>query len=162
MPEHVSITDPNIHEPKGVASADSGEVYIADGLGSGSWGKPLPSQTGNSGKFLTTNGSTASWASSVGIKARASISSGTLATNVVSNSSNVASCTQAGGTYTITFSSAIGTNYQVLVNQTTVGTNADSGMSTVIVKTTNNVKITFRRGTGNVGLVGGFDLVIIG
>ena len=37
MPEHSIITDPNIHEPKGVASASSGEVYVADGLGSGAW-----------------------------------------------------------------------------------------------------------------------------
>ena len=36
--EHKNITDPNIHEPKGVASAASGEIYIADGVGSGSWG----------------------------------------------------------------------------------------------------------------------------
>jgi hypothetical protein len=49
-----------------------------------------------------------------------------------------------------------------MVAQTVVGTNADSGMSTTIVKTTNDVKITFRRGTGGVGLVGGFDLVIVG
>ncbi len=36
--EHSIIADPNIHEPKGVASASSGEVYVADGLGSGAWG----------------------------------------------------------------------------------------------------------------------------
>lgn len=39
MPEHVSITDPEIHEPKGVAAANSGEVYIADGAASGDWTK---------------------------------------------------------------------------------------------------------------------------
>lgn len=37
MPEHVVITDPNIHEPKGVSTAASGRAYIADGAGSGSW-----------------------------------------------------------------------------------------------------------------------------
>jgi hypothetical protein len=37
MPEHNTITDPNIHEPKGVASASSGQVYVADGAGSGDW-----------------------------------------------------------------------------------------------------------------------------
>ena len=40
MPEHVSITDPNIHEPKGVASAQAGTAYIATGAGSGQWQKP--------------------------------------------------------------------------------------------------------------------------
>lgn len=37
MPEHVNITDPNLHEPKGVSSAAAGKVYVADGLGSGAW-----------------------------------------------------------------------------------------------------------------------------
>lgn len=39
--QHNIITDPDIHEPKGVATATSGKVYKADGLGSGSWVYPL-------------------------------------------------------------------------------------------------------------------------
>lgn len=35
--QHSSLTDPELHEPKGVASAASGEVYVADGASSGSW-----------------------------------------------------------------------------------------------------------------------------
>lgn len=35
--EHSNITDPNIHEPKGIASAGSGQIYIANGAGSGTW-----------------------------------------------------------------------------------------------------------------------------
>lgn len=38
MAEHDSITDPDIHEPKGASTAPAGAVYIADGAGSGSWG----------------------------------------------------------------------------------------------------------------------------
>lgn len=34
---HETITDPKIHEPKGAAAANAGEVYKADGLGSGVW-----------------------------------------------------------------------------------------------------------------------------
>lgn len=37
--EHKNISDPNIHEPKDVAAATSGTVYVADGSGSGSWTK---------------------------------------------------------------------------------------------------------------------------
>jgi hypothetical protein len=37
MPEHSVITDPNIHEPKGVAAASAGQVYVANGSGSGVW-----------------------------------------------------------------------------------------------------------------------------
>lgn len=33
--EHKDITDPNIHEPKGISSASSGDVYVANGSGSG-------------------------------------------------------------------------------------------------------------------------------
>ena len=35
--EHNVIADPDIHEPKGVASATSGQVYQANGSGSGAW-----------------------------------------------------------------------------------------------------------------------------
>jgi hypothetical protein len=35
--DHSAITDPNIHEPKGVASATANTIYEADGAGSGAW-----------------------------------------------------------------------------------------------------------------------------
>ena len=35
--EHVNITDPEIHEPKGVATASAADIYVADGAGSGTW-----------------------------------------------------------------------------------------------------------------------------
>lgn len=35
--QHSAITDPDIHEPKGIASASSGQVYVANGSNSGSW-----------------------------------------------------------------------------------------------------------------------------
>lgn len=34
---HSTLTDPYLHEPKGVAAASSGTVYVANGAGSGSW-----------------------------------------------------------------------------------------------------------------------------
>jgi hypothetical protein len=37
MATHSSLTGADLHEPKGVASAASGEVYVADGAGSGAW-----------------------------------------------------------------------------------------------------------------------------
>lgn len=39
MPDvfHKNITDPYLHEPKGAATASSGEVYVSDGAGSGVW-----------------------------------------------------------------------------------------------------------------------------
>ena len=38
--QHKNITDPDIHEPKGVASAAVGKVYVSDGAGSGTWKYP--------------------------------------------------------------------------------------------------------------------------
>lgn len=35
--EHSSLTGSALHEPKGVAAANSGEVYVANGSGSGTW-----------------------------------------------------------------------------------------------------------------------------
>lgn len=35
--QHNAILDPNIHEPKGVAAASAGDIYVADGAGSGAW-----------------------------------------------------------------------------------------------------------------------------
>lgn len=42
--QHNAITDPDIHEPKGAASAASGKVYKADGTGSGAWEYPVIGQ----------------------------------------------------------------------------------------------------------------------
>jgi len=37
MPLHKDLTGADIHEPKGIASAAAGRVYVADGAGSGAW-----------------------------------------------------------------------------------------------------------------------------
>jgi hypothetical protein len=60
MTEHVTITDPEIHEPKGVAAASADEVYVADGAGSGSWeilnpyGGIIYNDIGGTGTTFTT------------------------------------------------------------------------------------------------------------
>lgn len=35
--EHNALTDPELHEPKGAAAATAGQVYVADGAGSGAF-----------------------------------------------------------------------------------------------------------------------------
>lgn len=40
--EHVDIGAGEIHEPKGAASALAGQVYVADGAGSGTWTTTVP------------------------------------------------------------------------------------------------------------------------
>lgn len=60
--QHSAITDPNIHEPKGVTSAAAGTVYVANGSGSGTW-KDLPptslaglASNGTTGLLLSVDG----------------------------------------------------------------------------------------------------------
>lgn len=48
--QHSAISDPEVHEPKGASTASAGEVYIADGAGSGDW--ELPSVT----QYFTVSG----------------------------------------------------------------------------------------------------------
>lgn len=40
--QHNIIADPDIHEPKGVATAASNSIYVANGSGSGVWTTPAP------------------------------------------------------------------------------------------------------------------------
>lgn len=58
--EHSVITDPEIHEPKGVAAAASGRIYVADGAGSGAWSKvqdgSVDSEASASGAYLESDG----------------------------------------------------------------------------------------------------------
>lgn len=54
--QHSDLTGANLHEPKGIEGASSGQVYIADGAGSGAW----DTVSGGSGfalDFIITDGS---------------------------------------------------------------------------------------------------------
>lgn len=62
---HKDLTGSQIHEPKGVDSADFGSVYVADGEGSGSWDfigfttgdiKPTIKSTADSGWVMLDDG----------------------------------------------------------------------------------------------------------
>ena len=51
MATHASLTGAELHEPKGVATAAAGQIYIADGLGSGAW-SPLDTDNLPSGSVV--------------------------------------------------------------------------------------------------------------
>lgn len=38
---HKNMPDSQRHEPKGISAASSGQIYVADGLGSGAWDNPF-------------------------------------------------------------------------------------------------------------------------
>jgi len=51
--QHSALTDPNLHEPKGVSTAASGKVYVANGSGSGAWLYPSGHAYGE--MYITAN-----------------------------------------------------------------------------------------------------------
>lgn len=117
MALHSALTDPNLHEPKGVSTANAGQVYVADGAGSGAWTDQFPSMTGKSGYLLTNDGSSVSWVASSGIVARGTINISGTTPSVETGSVNIASVSlTTTGTYKITFTTPLSsTNYQVIV-----------------------------------------------
>lgn len=53
---HKDIPDSQRHEPKGISTASSGEIYVADGAGSGSWKSQGSSDFAN--MYITNNTTT--------------------------------------------------------------------------------------------------------
>ena len=160
MALHSSLTDPNIHEPKGASTANDKEVYVADGAGSGAWEPKLPDQTGNSGKYLTTDGTTESWGTVTAVAAMASITDGGSATNTVgANAINIASCTQSGGQYSITFTSALANSRFIVVPIIVTPAFTDQ-ICGAITKSTTGFTIQFRRATGLATAVSAFDFIV--
>lgn len=54
MPEHKDIADPDIHEPKNIASAAANRVYLSNGSGSGSWSQ-VPATALNTSSIFNLN-----------------------------------------------------------------------------------------------------------
>lgn len=57
--QHKDIPDAQLHEPKGVASANAGDIYVADGAGSGAWAtaEAVGSGAAPAGAILVSDGS---------------------------------------------------------------------------------------------------------
>lgn len=160
MPEHNAITDPNIHEPKGVAAAAAGRVYKANGSGSGAWEEVLPSQTGQAGKVLSTNGTVPSWINLGGlILARASVDVSLL---TVSNAVNVSSVSGIS-TVTVNFTTALpNTNYLVFA-QITQPNPFPYKVIYPVTKNTGSIVFTSHYShNGSAIAVGAFDFLVIG
>jgi|694.fasta_scaffold43445_5 hypothetical protein len=86
-------------------------MLLTDGSGTVSWGAQpvagLPSQTGNSGRLLTTNGSTASWSNAVTVSGSNATVGGTLTVSGTSSLLTVANST--GSAMLAVFASAYAT-----------------------------------------------------
>lgn len=51
MPAHSGLTDPILHEPKGIAAAAINKVYVANGAASGTWQKIAAAQIDTTSVF---------------------------------------------------------------------------------------------------------------
>lgn len=131
MAIHSSLTDPNIHEPKDISTANSGEVYIADGAGSGAWTTRLPSMSSKSGFLLTNNGTAESWSSDSSVRARCSIANGSTTPTLGTGSVNISGVTRTtAGFYTVAFTTNLASaNFQVFA----MGLNNTSGYPLTVV-----------------------------
>lgn len=140
--QHSALTDPNIHEPKGVSSAAAGKVYVANGAGSGSW--LYPSGHAYADMYITGS-STAQTLSAASAKAKlnptgAWTANGFQATTIDATNGQITVAT--GGVYQLDFwivfetaaiASGAAYNFHYAINGT-------PGTRKVYVKkTTNNV-----------------------
>jgi hypothetical protein len=98
------------------------------------------------------------------IRARASITNGTSSTCTVgSGSVNIASVTQSGGVYTVTFTNALASaNYQVIATVAAQGASTDQLINNISKLTGSFTLTTYRGSTGGTQAVGGFDLIVLG
>lgn len=145
-----------------IAPGTSGNVLTSDGTTWASTAIPsqLPSQTGNSGKVLTTNGTAASWSTQGVVRAMGEYSSsGTLQTGSV----NIASTTNSGtGSYDVVFTNALANaNYVVAFTQVTLGS-SNTATSAVTSKSTTGFTVTTRRGDSGVTINAAGMFVVFG
>jgi microcystin-dependent protein len=145
---HSSLTGADLHEPKGAATATSGQVYVADGAGSGAWtaGDTLVSFTGMIADFATPtvptgwlecDGSSNSRATYADLFAAQTIqqsgtrTSGTAIITGLSSTTHMKAGYFIGGTGIPTSATILSVDS---ATQVTMSTNASSsGTSTVIV-----------------------------
>lgn len=127
--QHKLITDPDIHEPKGVAASVTGKVYVADGAGSGSW--QYPPGKAHAEIYIDAGATTQTLAGSSAyakLNPTGEWTAGVTSVLTVSPSTGVITLTEAGN-YMINFwclfsttSLASGTNYNFKYNL--AGTNS--------------------------------------
>ncbi len=151
-----------------LATGTSGHFLKTQGAGANpTWAavSEVPSVSGNGGKNLYTDGSTASWSGDSSVRARASVTNGTSATCTVGTGAvNVASVTLSGSTYTVTFTSALAsTNYQVFISLTgTGGSNSDVQHTSVVKSVGSFTFNVIRSSTNGAGTYTAFDLMVLG
>ena len=146
--------------PSFVAPGTNGNVLTSNGTTwtSGAIPAALPSQTGNAGRVLVTDGTNASWSQEGLIRARARVSGTT-----VTGGFNVASVASGGtGIYNITFTNALAAStYQALVTLTSFSATNDAIVA-VTSQSTSGFTVEVRRGATGAVAAASFSFVVFG
>lgn len=145
-----------------VAPGTSGNLLTSNGTTWQSTAAPveIPSQTGNAGKVLGTNGTAVAWGAPYFAKGRVTTASGT---PTLAASTNVASVVRTStSTYTITFTNAApNTDYVSVVTITDTPLNVDRIISDGITRAVGSIEFkTYRGSNATLASVEDFEFVI--
>jgi len=102
--QHSALTTTDLHEPKGVATATAGQMYVADGAGSGAWTSPAYGGIFTSGSDAVTVGTIGTT-----VKKFAGFAQNNPATNVTPDNANDNLTALLAGDYQIIFNCSIST-----------------------------------------------------
>jgi hypothetical protein len=108
----------------GVAPSTADNILISNGTDwTSAANRAVPTVTGNAGRLLSTNGTTASWSSDSTVRARATILTPSGTPAFQTGAVNGSTVTRSGtGVFPVTFTSALtSANYQVLVTLAELG-----------------------------------------
>jgi len=109
----------------GLGAGTSGQYLKTQGAGANPiWADVLPSQSGNAGKVLQSDGSSTSWSGDASVRVRCTVTVSGTTPSVQAGSVNVSGVSRSStGVYVVTFSSALASaNYQVMVHGHAAGT----------------------------------------
>ena len=114
--QHSALTDPNIHEPKGITTALAGQVYVADGSNSGDWVFP----SGHAyGEIYITEGTTTQTLAASSAKAILNPTA-----EWVSNGNKNVTLTPASGTITVLAAGEYALNFWITFTTAAVSSGA--------------------------------------
>jgi len=164
MVEHSTISDPDIHEPKGISTAAVGTAYESNGVGSGTWVKRLPTNgSTEAGKNLASNGTSIVF-SNIGAVFACGVVENANTTPVVYSGENVLSVIRNSvGDITINFTvNSSNTKYIGPFIMIQSGTLYNEILETSIAKNVGSVNIKFKRASSGVlADVNSFDFYIL-
>jgi hypothetical protein len=140
--QHAVLTDPQLHEPKGVSTAASGKVYRANGSGSGTWVFP----SGHAyGELYIEGGVTAQTLPAASAKAKLNPTG-----EWTANGSEHVTLSAANGTITVLVAGEYQLNFWIAFNTASIAAGAKYNFHYAVNGTPNTRKIITAKNTAGV------------